>query len=212
MRLAFHLFLSAVILAQPLCAGLRWTPWTTASAAASPPFSDDFNRSNQDPIAGNWESGLGSEGQVKISSNAAVNGTGSGRARVKPASVTFSGNQRAEVVWNGSNYDNGVGPTVRNQSSGAHYYVFFSYTYAQGAIGYSDGAGTNTELGSRFYGYPANGTTFGLEINGTSITAYMINSGSRTDLATRTDSTLSGGTPGFWITAGTLTSFTGANY
>lgn len=185
-----------------------------AAAPSAPPLIDDFTRADQNPIAGNWESGLGSEGQVKIVANAAVNGTGSGRARVKPSAYAFSGNQRAEILWTSANFDTHAGPTLRNQASGAHYYVFFSYTYAQGAIGVSDGAGGNTELGARFYGYPVVGDTFGLEVSGSTITAYRISpSTGRTDLATRTDTTLTGGTPGFWVDAsGSVTSFRGDNF
>lgn len=210
MRLLVSLLLSYALLAFPLHAGgKKWIPWTTATAGgAAPPYSDDFNRADQNPIAGDWESGLGANGQIKIASAAAAIVSGKGVASVKASALTINSNQSVEIELNSGNYDNLAGPVVRMQSSGAHYRAFWSFTFGQGNIEKVDASGTATEIGSRWFSYPTDSDKFCLEINGTSITAYKIQGGTRTDLkAAETDSTLTGGQPGFWLEgAGTLSS------
>lgn len=215
MKRIFLLFASiAVFWTANVALAMLWIQparFGTGSSPASPPYTDDFNRANQNPIAGDWESGLGANGQVKIASNAATNVSGTGTASVKASALSISSNQRAEVKLDSSTYDNNGGPVVRMQSDGSHYRLWWSYTYGQGNISKIDASGTETEIGSRFYGYPTTSDTLGLEITGTSIRPYKINGGTTTYLkASETDSALAGGQPGLWVAGGGTFSGTAA--
>lgn len=188
---------------------------STQSGVALPPFTDDFNRADENPIAGDWETGLGANGSVKILSNEARGVSGNGVASVKASSLNISSDQRAVIKYTGGNPEVRFGAVVRMQANGAHYRVWYSQDFQQGAIVYVNSAGTETEIGSRFFPsyYYNPGNSLGLEVNGTSLTAYRVVGGTRTDFATRTDSTLTGGQPGFFVHADTqVDDFEATNY
>lgn len=193
-----------VTLAQPEAAtGISYTTAT-----------DTFNRSNADPISNpmsdgvhEWTSGPGALTAVKIVSNEAGAAASNAGGRVTDATATFANDQYAEVTV-GVGITIQVSPAVRFKSD-------------SDADGYALWAQTSTTL--RFYRFDDTGTIagtilgadvtitaltagdrIGLKIVGSTLTAYV----NDVELATRTDSTHTGGNPGFYLgTSGRITSF-----
>lgn len=178
-------------------------PRVASAAAAS--FSDNFNRSNETPLAGNWV-GTGLSGwtaDTYLLSNAASNSGGGNNAlaRVKTSTATFAGNQYAETTVVAGN-DVYCGPAVRIQSDtdGNCYFAFYAGS-STWHIQKGDGT-TNAVVGSTISAAgPSTNDVIRLEITGSGDLVLKLNGstlGSRTD----SSSPLSGGQPGFWTGSG----------
>lgn len=206
-RLAFLvLFLAAtsgVALAQ-------WAAVLGASRAASGPVTatDNFNRANQDPMAGAgltmsdgvsvWVNGPGSTlTKMAIDTNV-LTSTGS-PASVVVSSPSFAANQKSTITFGSGAAVTFCGPTVHANTSNGNCYValvddtthiiIYKLTDS-GSIGYTSLA--TVVLGAAL----VVGDTLGLGINGTTLTVYVNGSAQGT---TASDSSYTTGQPGIYV-------------
>jgi hypothetical protein len=191
-----------ILVLAPIMSGMllwiqpsRFTP----AGPSTPPFSDDFTRANESPIAGNWEVLAGT---ADLTSNEVVSGS-FGIVRVKTTACTFNSNHKSEIDTSASTVAEGAAtqPCVRIQSDGSCYRLQLSAGasafYIQKVIW--NGTGFDVTNLANQDGVPYSGGQLGLRISGTSIVGYIVGIG---DQVSVTDATLSGGQPGFIIEPG----------
>jgi hypothetical protein len=173
-------------------------------AAAGASFSDDFNRSNETPLTGNWD-GTGItdwSGEIYLLTNSCTGATDNAVARLKTSAATFASNHWAETsVVSGS--DVYCGPAVRIQSNGTCYFAF----YASSSIwNIQKGTGvSNAVVGTTISNSgPSASDVIRLEASGdgTSTTLTLKLNGSTIGSRTDSSSPYTGGQPGFWAGSG----------
>lgn len=152
--------------------------------ATATSYSDDFNRSNADPIGGNWSTSTGSIAMKIVSNEAASSGISS---LSYWSANTFPDNQFAQVKI--STLEDG-GPAVRVSASAKTYYAL--EVWSAGARIRKVVNGTETNLGANFAITPSAGDVFRIEASGTTLTAYRNGS----SLGSRTDSDIASGYAG----------------
>jgi hypothetical protein len=156
--------------------------------------TDNFNRADVNPIAGNWtDAGAGSSA-YKIVSNQLVTNNVGGEQYIYWNADTFSSDQFSQVqliTVNGS-----IGVTVRGSGSSKDYYAIQDFN---GLDIFKFVSTTYTHLGGDAgYTWPAN-DYIRLVAQGTTITAYADASAPPTTQKGQvTDTTFSGGHPGIY--------------
>ena len=161
-------------------------------------ITDNFNRADENPLAGNWET-VGA-GALQLSSNA-VKASGSSilsasgwKSSVNP----FNANQYSKVQFTGIHiYDEG-GVTVRGTagSNGTYYASIYKIGAAELSISKVIN-GTLTELTNGACTLSLN-DTIKLQVSGTTLTAYQ----NTTQICTIVDSSISSGQPGLFYDYG----------
>lgn len=150
--------------------------------------TDNFNRADGG-IGANWTNSLGT---LVIVSNAVTAGSAGDRAAWRSAE-SFDADHSSQVTFTADN--DGGGPSVRNQASGANFYAFLYDSFGNGSI-YEVNAGVFTQLGAGYsMGTMGVGQFLKLTATGSTLTPNQ----NGTDFATRTDATHTGGAPGIEV-------------
>jgi hypothetical protein len=163
------------------------------------PFSDDFNRANENPLSGggNWSRASGANGDWRVSNNQAVSGLGTTPWASAVVSETFDSDHYAEAK--GIDLSNSpAGVAVRVQTTGGlDCYVLCGRSTSIQRM-YEVNAGTFTQLGSDFGETISASTVLRLEAEGSTLRFKT----DGTEVGTRSDSTHTGGTVGLAGTVG----------
>ena len=159
-------------------------------------FYDDFNRANENPIAGNWtgSNGVGSlellnntvRGQTGFSANPTV-------AYVTESVINFTDDQSAEVVVSDLNINDFIGPAVRLDSNGDGYVIRCDTFEESSRSIFRLDSGVQTNIGNVTIS-PSVGDKLKLTAVGTTISAYINNQ----LIVSVTDSNHSSGQPGMY--------------
>jgi hypothetical protein len=159
-------------------------------------FSDDFNRSGESPIVGNWETGLGSHNNANLIANAVEGAGGNWVARVKTSVATFAASTQWAQTTIVSGSENFAGPVVLCDGSGNGYAAAYVGGSACKIYEFTSG-GSFTQIGADISGSFSAGDTIKLQSNGSGALELFKNGVS---IGTRTDasSPLSSGQPGIW--------------
>ncbi len=163
-------------------------------------FNDNFNRANENPLAGNWAQATADENNIQLINNA-TSGYGAAHAWVY-WNDTFNSDQYSQTVWAGGTF--GAGPGVRINATAGCGVRFYS-----GNADLLHFPGLNS-LGTFGSHTPANGEIIKLAVTG-NIYTLTING---TQIGNNVTSTsLSGGSPGLFIysSAAILDDFEGGN-
>ena len=170
------------------------------------PATDNFNRTNANPIGGNWTTVPGANA-MQITSNAAA-GTSDPSCAYWNAD-SFAGDHYAQIVTP-VNTDPGfwIGPAVRCSASQLDCYFLLIKGSANNARIYKFVNGSATLLASLDYAF-SGGDTHRLEVVGTLLTVYL----NGVSKGTANDSALSGGAAGIVAngTTPTLDDWEGGN-
>ncbi len=151
--------------------------------------SDDFNRADVNPLAGNWTTCPGVNG-LKIVSNQVLPTTIGALNGAYWSANTFSNDQYSQATFvSGLNFDSGL--SVRQSASASTYY-FIGVSGTSWQFGKRI-AGTWSYLGTAQTRTTANGTIVRLEVSGTTLKAYF---NGVQDAYTFTDSSIASGYPG----------------
>lgn len=186
-------------------------------------ITDNFTRSNENPLANsNWGT-IPTYGNLQIVSNVAeavVVATNANQLWTGAGGVSADGNwandQYAEVTVGtiSAAATDSIGAGVRMGTGGTGYIVSALPTAPFNAIYKLTGAGAYTILGANFPPAAVAGDVWRIQIVGTTITVFQ----NGTSIATRTDATYAGGDPGIYayaqsvLSAATITLFAaGAN-
>lgn len=155
------------------------------------PASDNFNRANENPLAGNWTTQTGANA-MQLSDSTRVRGTVTGYNAAYWNADAFGGDHYSQIVATIVASGNSAFPCVRMQSGAASaYYVRGN---GAGTVGvYKIVNGTITQLGSNYALTVANGDTLKISITGSVIT---ISHNGVPHATTQTDSALTGGSAG----------------
>jgi len=159
-------------------------------------FTDDFNRANESPIAGNWETNIGSFNGASLISNRIIGTGGNWLARVATSAATFPADQSASTVLLAGN-EGFVGAVVRIQSDGSCYAA--SYLGGGSARIYKFVGTSATTPFSDYTATFSSGDVLKISATGSgSVTLTLYQNGS--SLGTRTDSSspYNSGQPGIW--------------
>jgi peptidoglycan/xylan/chitin deacetylase (PgdA/CDA1 family) len=176
-----------------------------APAAA---YTDDFNRSNQSPLGGNWASWDFGYGRLELYGNQ-VRSTDTNPYNVwsRRTSEPYGANHYSQMKLTSTPSREVGGPAVRVQLNGSEIngYIFTVLNSTTAAIWVRYGAsGTWQQVGTNFTGTFASGDVYKLAISGNVLTAYRngVSLGTRTDGNNRVPSGGSAGmsivNPGTW--------------
>lgn len=161
-------------------------------AANKVSVSDNFNRTDENPLGnGNWTTLTGLAGLRIVSNNALSSTDDSNYNASYWSSATFNDAQFSQVTVKGTNRYEGV--MVRASSSTNTYYYFRHVGTSEVCQLFKVVAGSPAQLGAD-YGTAVAPTTIRLEISGTTLTPYI----GGVAQATRTDSDIASGAPGAW--------------
>lgn len=162
-------------------------------AAESATYTDNFNRTSENPLAnGTWTTVTGLAGMRTVSNTIAASSTDDSNYNASYWSAnSFTDDQFAEATIKSANRYAGV--AVRVSSSANTYYYLRHVATTEVCQLFKIVSGTPTQLGSD-YGTCVNGTVIRLEVAGTTLTPYF----NGTPQATRTDSAISSGSAGIW--------------
>jgi hypothetical protein len=168
--------------------------------------SDSFTRANSGNLGGNWtaESGAISGSPMSIVSNAATPSSGTNNSASFWSANSFTANQWAECIVNGTSNSSGVAGVVLRASGGDNYYRVVMQPGTSGSNGAFTVAkvvsGVFTDIGGGANALTiATGSLMHAEISGTTITVYI----NGTLVKTITDSSLASGSPGIAAFIGT---------
>jgi hypothetical protein len=169
---------------------------------------DTFNGSGS--LSANWSSSGGNAAYTRISDTAA-----SSSAQVEEGvwwnATTFANDHFAEVTITQTASNAFIGPAVR-VSSGGNYYGFYADNSGWYLIAVVGGVWSSLDSGTGGF---ANNDVVRLEVEGTTLRALVTRSGTQTEWANVTDSSLSSGSAGLtsWAnnTDGRLDDFTAAD-
>lgn len=165
-----------------------------ASSIASGPtvlFSDDFNRANQNPIAGNWSTQGGGFAGLEISSNKA-DGTTGGNCASYVNAVTPDADCYAQCAISDSGIPGGGGPCVRMATAANSMYGLQLFAGPTAALFYM-AAGSYNSLALQVIAYTP-GDVFKVEANGTAIKGYQ----NGVEILSATDANLTSGRAGLY--------------
>jgi len=164
--------------------------------------TDNFNRANETPMAGNWSTVTG-EGAFNLSSNAAIpNSLGSDCAtRYSGRAWTDDQSSVAKITAGNDGATTGTGVLVRAASGARTYYgVMISTSAGANNVLFRRVAGAFTQLGVAFNSGGAawvNGDELELQVEGPSTAANLTVYKNGTSIFTHTDnSSISSGSPG----------------
>lgn len=179
---------------QPFPAGRLRGPVPTGGPA-SPPLIDDFAGATQNPLGAPYTI---TSGSVQRTGGQAVWVSGDCNFQVSTSSYVFTSQHYSEADPGGSNFD-ARGIRVRCQTDGSSYlfvYVASPYFVALIYKGVWNGSSYDyTELGRASYVYGSG--VLGLRAAGSTITCYYNPYGAHSDIFSVSDSTYSGGVPGW---------------
>ena len=166
-------------------------------------YTDDYNRSNESPIGGNWAAWDFGYGRLELYGNQ-VRSTDTNPYNVwaRRTSEPYSASHYSQMKLTSTPSREVGGPAVRVQVNGSEIngYIFTVMNSTTAAIWVRYGAsGTWQQVGSNFTGTFASGDVYKLAINGNVLTAYRngVSLGTRTDSNNRVPS---GGGAGMSIT------------
>jgi hypothetical protein len=159
-----------------------------ASGGGVASYSDDFNRANGG-LGSNW-SQIGEDTNLSISSNTVINGAYEFGLAVYVGGDMSDDNYYSQVTCNSGGP---CGPAVRATNASNFYYVRYEGQWADFRIRKVVG-GTDTVI-AEIYGSGSSSSVVRLEVNGTTLTAYV----GGTQRLQVTDTSLSSGRPGFFI-------------
>lgn len=149
---------------------------------------DNFNRTNANPLDGNWVNGFWGDNNMKLVSNAlmgAVNGWNGAYYN-----TSYGADQECYITLTTKNATLSLilmvrsGGTLTSSPNGYAFYV----SGTTGSIRRVT-SGSGTTLGATFTVAPASGVKYGISVIGDTIAAYENTAGTWTELASRTDST-----------------------
>ena len=172
-------------------------------------YTDNFNRTNESPIQGNWAAWDFGLGSLELYNNQ-VRSTDTNPYNVwaRRTSEPYSANHYSQIKLTSAPSGEVGGPAVRVQLNGSEIngYIFtvFNSTTAAIWVRYSSVPDTWQQVGTNFTGTFASGDVFKLAINGNVLTAYRnsVSLGTRTDTNNRIPSGGSAGmsivNPGTW--------------
>ena len=156
--------------------------------------TDNFNRAGP-ALGSNWTTGVSS---VVISASTVITcSTGGGDGTAWWNANAFSGDHYSQIVYK-TDADGG-GPTVRYQSGADTFYEL--YTNNAVLQVYEVTAFTYAQLGADYANNPAVNDVFKLDATGSILTPSL----NGTPLATRTDSSITGGAPGIHCFSNVIT-------
>ncbi len=154
------------------------------------PASDNFNRADQNPIAGNWTNVTSDA--MALASNVVWPGAGSNYAVAYWNADTFGNDQLSQATLGGASISSTYGgPACRIQSGALTAYFFGDILGVYQLIYIAAGSSTVLATGS---GTPTAGDVLKLEMSGTGLTG-KVNGVSN---ATATDSALASGQAGLF--------------
>lgn len=166
----------------------------TAGGGGGAAYTDNFNRADEEPITSPWATSTGWDA-LKVHNNKMFAAVDNHCAAYYNA--TFSNNQYSQIV--SAEHYGGVehGPMVRISASARTSYYFLRNDDA--SVQLRKWVAGTYELIGTCSGTPSftGGAIMRLEANGTSITAKV----GGTTICTATDSAVSAGYPGVWISA-----------
>ena len=209
MKLLISILVSVLFACGPFAAQFPFSYLgTTVSGGGGSPvtFSDDFNRTSEFPITGDWTSQIGGWAEVYLLANGAL-GTNNGSSvadglmRVKTTTATFPDNQSCTATYRtGSTIY--CGPATRVSSSGEGYFAFHTGTAFQ--VYKTGGTTFGAQVGTDITGSePTAGDTVTLEASGTStVTLTVKRNGSTQGSVSDSSSPLASGQPGLYIANG----------
>jgi hypothetical protein len=149
-------------------------PVTTPAPSLVQLASDNFDRANENPIAGSWTSGPGVASDVQLLNNAAKvvgDPTVNGNGVAFWSAATFPANQWAEVTLPTVPTTDDIGPAVRIAATVATYYVAPSYPNGRLAI-YRAIDHAFTQLFTTASGFVVAGDRVRLEVEGTTLRVF----------------------------------------
>lgn len=162
-----------------------WSAVTQEGAESKASYTDNFNRTDENPIAAPWVT-AGSANAVKVDTNQAASSSGTGAAYYDN---TTANNQYSEckipVISDG-------GPTVRVQSGAQNNFYGLTVVNATTAMMYKIVNDSWSQLGDTLTGTFLVTDTFRIEASGSTITAKQ----NGTTIGERSDATFTGGKTG----------------
>jgi peptidoglycan/xylan/chitin deacetylase (PgdA/CDA1 family) len=178
-------------------------------------YTDDFNRSNESPLKGNWTAWDFGLGSLELYNNQ-LRSTDANPYNVwaRRTSEPYSSNHYSQIKLTSIPSREVGGPAVRVQLNGStiNGYIFTVGNSTTAAIWVRYGtSGTWQQVGTNFTGTFASGDVYKLAINGNVLTAYRngVSLGTRTDGNNRVPS---GGAPGVSVVnPGTWDDWQGGN-
>jgi hypothetical protein len=179
---------------------------TSSGGGGEATYTDDFNRSNQDPLSGNWTLYLDG-GNIKLQSNAVWGNDATGSSGVNQFAYrnvgTYGNGQYSQIKFTASITSEIGGISVRNQINGSVLNCYFvsivNSSHAEVWCHYGTSWGTGWEqIGSNISIVVASGDVIKLNVSGSVLSLYQNGSliGSVTDSNNRITT---GGRPGFWL-------------
>ena len=179
----------------------------TGSSSAA--YTDNFNRTNESPIRGNWVTWDFGLGRMELYNNQ-VRSTDTNPYNVwaRRTSEPYSANHYSQIKLTSAPSGEVGGPAVRVQLNGSEIngYIFtvLNSTTAAIWVRYSSVPDTWQQVGTNFTGTFASGDVYKLEIKGNVLTVYRngVSLGTRTDTSNRIPSGGAAGmsivNPGTW--------------
>jgi hypothetical protein len=178
----------------------QWTAWGSGGGTTLY-VEDNFNRSNESPIGGNWNQ-YSWDGQLNLTGNQIAASSASGDKHGWRNSETYTDNQYSQAkLTSAIGSDDLGGPSVRNRWNGAYYngyHVTIADNVTAGIYVNYDQTDNAEQVGSDISGTFAQNDTIKLGIAGNVLTLYRNGS----SVASRTDSNnriQSGGTAGVTV-------------
>jgi hypothetical protein len=201
------LIIFVVLMLLPTSDARRWVPKIAAAGGGGSTSSDNFNRANETPLAGNWTSVTGQPGTLNLSANAvSIGNAGNDAAYYYTGTWANDQTSSVEVTASNSSAGAGAGPVVRAATGANTFYravVDSTGNYEVGKVI----AGTFTSIRTGTVSF-ANGLALKLSITGTTLTLFY--NGTQVG-ATMTDSSIASGKPGIGYSS-TLTATTMDNW
>ena len=177
---------------------------STGGGGAAPPdnvyYSDNFNRTNETPLGGNWTTINYGGGEVDLISNQIVSSATSYNQHAFRNSESYTDNQWSSIVNKATSWASDVGgPTLRNRDNGGQWngYIADVQTVASDNVDFWVKYGTTWEQVGTWTGLTlATNDNVMLKVSGNVFTLYIngVSKGTKTDTNNRIPS---GGTPGF---------------
>lgn len=163
--------------------------WMGLPVIAGGSISDNFNRANETPIAAPWTELSGSTGDMNLSTNAIMHSAAGDLYLYYNNSGGWNADQSSQWNYTSAVTDHDWGPAVRIGSGGAFSGYFYSLVSLAAFAGVSKHVAGSYSIIESGYAIGATGSTFKIDVTGSTIRCYK--AGVEDALSPATDTSLS---------------------